>query len=71
MKFRKELMIERLTKEGLADKITEEIIAIMDNLDGQEAVENCWRRRVYDEPLLWVVGKNGKGEYVNELDCSY
>ena len=70
MKFRKDLMIARLTKEGLGSQITQEIIEIMDNLDGQDASESCWRRRVHGEPLLWVVGKNGKGEYVNEMDCN-
>ena len=70
-KFDKNLMIKRLTEEGRADQIDDEIKAIMDNLDGQEAVSNCWRRVVYGEPVLWVVGKNGKGEYVNERDCKW
>ena len=69
MKFSKQKMIERLTKEGRADMITDEIMAIMDNLDGQEADASCWRRRVYEEPVYYVVGKDGKGEYVNENDC--
>lgn len=71
MKFSKQMMIDRLTKEGRADQITESIIAIMDNLDGQEATENCWNRRVYEEPVLYVIGKDGNGEYVNEEDCTY
>lgn len=71
MKFSKQLMIDRLTKEGRADQITDDIIAIMDNLDGQEANANCWNRRVMDEPVYWVVGKDGNGEYVNENDCTY
>lgn len=62
-------MIERLQKEGKAAAITPEIEAIMDNLDGQVATENCWERRVQDKPVLWVVGKDGKGEIVNEADC--
>lgn len=69
MKFYKERMIARLTKEGLADQITPEIIAIMDNLDGQEATASCWNRRVFGEPVYWVIGKDGTGEYVNEYDC--
>lgn len=69
MTFKKELMVARLTKEGRADQITEEIIKIMDNLDGQPATASCWNRQVYDEPVLWVVGKDGNGEYVNEADC--
>lgn len=69
MKFSKEAMIKRLTEDGRADMITDDIIAIMDNLDGQEASENCWNRQVKGEPVLWVIGKDGHGEYVAEADC--
>lgn len=69
MKFSKQKMIERLTAEGRADAITEGIITIMDNLDGQEATASCWKRQVYGEPVLYVYGKDGQGEYVNEADC--
>ncbi len=68
-RFSKQRMIDRLTAEGLADKITPEIVAIMDNLDGQEAVANCWDRQVRGKHVLWVFGKDGSGEYVNENDC--
>lgn len=69
MKFCKDRMIERLTEEGRADAITDEDLAIMDNLDGQEVNTTCWRRTVYDEPVYWVWGKDGHGQYVNENDC--
>ncbi len=69
MYFSKEKMIERITNEGRADMIDDQIIAIMDNLDGRWASPSCWRRQVYDEPVLWVVGKDGNGKYVNEDDC--
>ena len=69
MVFKKKRMVMRLTEEGRADMITPEIEAIMDDLDGQEASESCWDRRVHGEPVLWVVGKSGKGTYVNENDC--
>ena len=69
MKFSKQMMIDRLTREGRAEEITPDIEAIMDNLDGQTASASCWRRQVYDEPVLFVVGKDGVGKYVNENDC--
>ena len=69
MKFSKQKMIDRVTKEGNAYLIDDNIIKIMDNLDGCEASTSCWRRQVHDEPVLWVVGKDGTGEYVNEDDC--
>ena len=69
MVFKKEKMIERLTKEGRANMITDEILAIMDNMDGCEASEQNWERQVKGEPVLYVYGKDGRGNYVNEEDC--
>ena len=68
-RFSKTKMVERLTREGRADAINDEIEAIMDNLDGQPADASCWRRRVYGEPVYFVTGKDGSGHYVNENDC--
>lgn len=69
MKFSKEKMIERITAEGREDMLTPDVISIMDNLDGQEALAQCWQRVVMDEPVFYVIGKDGNGEYVNENDC--
>ena len=69
--FDKFRMIKRLDLDGRAAEITPEIGAIMDNLHGQPASANNWRRTVYGEPIMWVVGKNGIGEYVAETDCCY
>lgn len=69
MRFKKQKMIDRLTNEGLADQITPEIVAIMDNLDGQEVSENCWSRKVLDQQVYWCIGKDGTGFEVNEQDC--
>lgn len=69
MKFSKQKMIERVTREGRADMINEDVLAIMDNLDGQETHENSWRRQIYDEPVLAVQGKDGRWFTVNEEDC--
>ena len=49
--------------------VDDTVLGIMDNLDGQEAVASCWHRVVYGEPVLYVVGKDGTGRYVNESDC--
>ena len=69
MKFSAAKMVARLTKEGRANEIDDSIMAIMEKLDGQEATENCWERRVLGCPVYYVVGKDGIGEYVNEADC--
>ena len=69
MKFVKQKMIDRIKAEGREDMIDDEVMSIMDNLDGQECQRMCWRRVVLEEPVYWVVGKNGEGYYVNELDC--
>ena len=68
-KFSKTKMLERIKSEGRMDMVGETELAIIDDLDGQDAVESCWARRVYGEPVLWVVGKSGVGHYVNENDC--
>lgn len=67
--FSKEKMIKRLEKEGRANKIDNEIIAIMDNLDGQPVTTNSWNRQVKGEPVLACIGKDGKYYEVNEDDC--
>ena len=68
-KFSKARMIKRLTEAGKADMIDDDVKAIMDNLDGQEANRQCWSNTVYGEPVCWVIGKDGTGYYVHEDDC--
>lgn len=69
--FKKDKMIQRLIGEGRYGEITQEAFEIMDMLDDKEAIESCWRRVVYGEPVLWVTidGVDGNGFYVNEADC--
>ncbi len=67
--FSKQKMIERLEKEGRSHMITDDDMAIMDNLDGCDVEANCWQRVVYDKPVFWCKGKDGTGHYVNEFDC--
>ena len=69
--FRKELMMNRLIIEGRKDLVDDKALEIMDNLDGCAATKSCWRRVVHNEPVMWVVGKDGNGEYVNEKDCEW
>ena len=69
MRFVKERMIERVKAAGKEEMLTEDVMKIMDNLDGCEATTSCWLRQVRMEPVMWVVGKNGEGEYVHEDDC--
>ena len=67
--FSKEKMLARLEREGRIGDVTEKELAIMDNLDGCEATRSCWQRQVYGDPVLYVIGKDGTGLYVNENDC--
>jgi len=71
MKFSKEKMIERITREGRKEMIDENVMKIMDNLDGQAASDLAgrWVRHVIGKPVVWVIGKDGRGEYVLEEDC--
>lgn len=68
-RFSKDKMIERVTREGRGNLLDEKTLAFMDNLDGQPAETSCWARMVEQQPVYWVVGKDGKGAYVNENDC--
>ena len=67
--FRKDKMIARVTAAGKADMIDAEVMAMMDNLDGCEASASCWERVVKGAPVYWVVGKDGNGAYVADVDC--
>lgn len=69
MVFSKQKMIDRLTKEGREGDITSEILAIMDNFDGQPVGSNSWNRQVMSEPVYTCTGKDGKNTDVNEEDC--
>ena len=69
--FSKEKMIERLKNEGRFSEIDDDIIEIMNNIDGQEARTNSWRRQVFDDAVLSVKGKDGKYYDVNECDCVF
>jgi len=69
MIFSKDKMIERLTCEGNAGAITDEIISIMDNLDGQPVSTSSWNRQVNDAFVYACQGKDGKSYDVNESDC--
>lgn len=69
MVFKKEKMLDRIKREGRLDMVDDNVLSIMDNLDGQEAHTNSWRRQVYGEPVLIVKGKDGTYCDVNELDC--
>lgn len=69
LKFSKQKMLDRIKSEGREDLIDDKVKQIMDNLDGQMTNPHCWQRVVNDEPVYYVVGKDGTGNYVNEKDC--
>lgn len=71
MVFRKQKMIDRVIAEGNASMIDDTVLAIMDNLDGCYAESYNWESVVKGSNLLWCVGKDGTGQYVNPLDCDY
>ena len=68
-KFSKQKMLDRIKQEGRMDLVDDTVKEMMDNLDGMEANPSCWQRVVHQEPVMWVVGRDGNGAYVNENDC--
>ena len=67
--FKKELMKLRISEVGLSYEWTDEIEEIANDLDGMEANPRNWMAVVNEEPVMWVVGRSGKGRYVNADDC--
>lgn len=73
MVFSKEKMISRLKEEGrwVEGEMPQDILDIMDNLDGCGVGTNSWHRQVYGEPVYTCEGRDGKSYDVNENDCIY
>lgn len=69
MVFKKDLMLKRLANEGKTGLVNAQILAIMDNLDGQEVSTSSWSRQVYGDPVYSCQGKDGKFYDVNQADC--
>ena len=69
MVFRKSKRIKRLMDAGMEIIFNEETLRIMDNLDGCPASPFCMGVELLDEPVLYVIGKDGTGRYVNAFDC--
>lgn len=66
--FKKELMLKRAHENKMDDFIGETELAIMDKLDGKEAILNKWKETVYDE-REWCITVDGKTYPVNLDDC--
>jgi len=69
MIFSKAKMIARVTAEGRAYMINEDVERLMDLCDGQPVSPACWNRVVNDYPVYSCLGKDGKYHDVNEHDC--
>ena len=57
--FRKELMLKRLEKENLLDKVDDEVMKLMNELDGKEVHKNDWKALVFDE--LEYIARDSEG----------
>ena len=57
--FRKELMLKRLEKENLLDKVDDEISNLMNKLDGKEVYKNDWKALLYGE--LEYIARDDEG----------
>ena len=68
MKFSAEKMKARLIAEGKGDKITDEILSIMNKLDGKEVEKNRFKALVYDE-IEYGITVDGEYFTVNINDC--
>lgn len=57
--FRKELMLKRLEKENLLDKVDDEVMKLMNELDGKEVHKNDWKALIFDE--LEYIARDSEG----------
>ena len=69
MVFSKAKMLARIEAEGKMEMVNAGVLAIMDNLDGQEVSSACWNRQVNGDPVYACKGKDGKVYDVFEGDC--
>ncbi len=57
--FRKELMLKRLEKENLLDKVDDKVMKLMNELDGKEVRKNDWKALIFDE--LEYIARDSEG----------
>ena len=66
--FRKELMLKRLEKENLLDKVDDEVMKLMNELDGKEVHKNDWKALVFDELEYIARDSEGTTYPINKYD---
>lgn len=49
--FSKKKMLDRVEKEGLSHLLSPDILALLDELNGKEVDNYCWRNYVMDENI--------------------
>lgn len=68
--FRKQKMIDRLTREGRINEVTREDYELMDKLDGCVGNDYNYRSVVFDDPIVWIEETDEHpGAYVCLQDC--
>lgn len=66
--FRKELMLKRLEEENLLDKVDDEVMKLMNELDGKEVHKNDWKALVFDELEYIARDSEGTTYPINKYD---
>ncbi len=66
--FRKELMLKRLEKENLLDKVDNEVMKLMNELDGKEVHKNDWKALIFDELEYIACDNEGTTYPINKND---
>ena len=72
MRFSKEKMLARLTKEGRMHMVEPEDLALMDKLDGKIGNDYNWESFVNGNNLVWIPADDEleEGAYVCRADCT-
>ncbi len=66
--FKKELMLKRLEKENLLAMVDDEVIKLMNELDGKEVQKNDWEALIFGELEYIAHDSMGRAYPINKDD---
>lgn len=66
--FKKQLMMDRIKREGLLNELTPDIKEIMEKLDGKTVRKNDWKDLIYDEIEYVAIDDDGEKYPINAND---
>lgn len=69
--FKKDKMLNRLKKENTLYIVNDDMLEIINDLDGRECTNDCFEKFYYGSPVLACMGSNGIIYNIYECDCDF